>query len=218
MTKLKLFKKYQYFGNLREKGKIEEAITGYKSLMKEAEKKLFAEVPEMIAVSYRMLKKPKLGLNFARQALQWAKKSKNKEMEANIRRDLGGIYSDMNEIEKAERQYAKSLELMWSELSSKINGLAATFAFMAKLFVKKKDHKRAEKLIDTAISLTYPSVLFEPKEAGQYYWFVIYKAEHYKIQNRNRESKELAKYALSGFKKLSQYQKVRINRAKKLLA
>ncbi len=220
MTRLKLIKKYWEFGNLREMGKIDEAIKGYKGLLKDAEKVLFAEVPEMIAVSYRMLEKPRTGLRFARTALNWAVKSGNKETEANVRRDLGGIYADLERTRDAEREYKKSLRLLWKEVSSKINGLAGTFSFMGRLRVQDKNYKMAHKFLDTAIAMTYPQVLLgekEAKHAGQYYLFLLHKAELLKMQGKTREARKLANEVILGLKRLEQKQMVRIERAKKLL-
>lgn len=217
MSKEELISEYKRFSDLREKGKIEEAIKGYKSLIEEAEKELFVEVPEMIGVAYRMLGKPQEGLQFAKQAVNWAVKSGNKESEANARRDLGAIYKDLGEIKEAEVGYDKSLRLIWQEMAPKVSSLAGTLAFMGHMASKKGDFEKADKLIEAAVSMFYPDAILNPTEAGQYYWLMIHQAENYKRQGRKKEAKELAQEALAGFKQLKQSQTARIKKAKELI-
>jgi len=217
MTKNKLFEKYRKFGDLREAGKIEEAIEGYEGLMKEAEKELFAEVPQMLGVAYRMQKKSEKGLRFAKLAVEWAIKAGDGEMEANARRDLGEIYKDLDKLEMAESEYDKSLRLMWKEVAGKMSGLAGTLAFKGGLAMVKKDYNQAHELINAAIAMLYPQVMLDSTEAGQYYLFVLHKAEVCKAEGKIEEAKELARKALRGFKQLNQKQAVRMERAERLI-
>lgn len=217
MTDKDLLDKYKKFSDLREAGKVKEAIEGYRNLMQAARKKLFVQVPEMLGVAFRMLGKPESGLSFAKQAVRWAIKKKDREAQANARCGLGKVYGDLGRRREAGVEYSKSLQLMWPEVAGKMSGLAGTLAAMAEEAAKDKKYKRADKLIEAAVAMTYPQVMIDDREAGQHYWFMIYKAELYKKLGRKKEARELAREALAGFKKLNQYQKVRIERAEKLL-
>lgn len=200
---------------MKEEGRIEEAIEGYKKLLPEAEKHNFSQVPEMIGVSYRMLDKPQEGLSFAQMAIEWAVRKGDKEQEGNIRRDLGGLYSDLERYEEAEKEYQKSLHLLWEENEGKINAIAGTLSFMARLAAKKKDFARAHGLNEAAIAMTYPVTLENPDGAGQHYLFILHGAEIYQAEGKKKEALKSARKALQGFRKVKQ--KVRIERAEKLI-
>lgn len=208
-------KEWKRYSHIRESGRIEEAIEGYKKLLPEVEKHNFSQVPEMIGVSYRMLDKPQEGLSFAQMAIEWAIKSGDKEQEANARRDLGGLYSDLERYEEAEKEYQKSLHLLWEENEGKINAIAGTLSFMARLAVKKEDFARAHALSEAAITMIFPVTIENPEGAGQYYLFILHKAELYQAEGKKKQALKLAKEALEGFKKVNQ--KVRIERAGKLI-
>src|SRR3989344_7580729 len=121
MERLELEQKILELGHAREEGEIEKAIDGYIQLLPEAKKHWYSQVPEMIGVCYRMLDRPAEALPFAERSVHWAHEAQDKEQEANCRRDLGGIYNQLNRLDEAEAEYEKSLELLWENVESKIN-------------------------------------------------------------------------------------------------
>ena len=85
-----------------------------------------------------MLEKPKEALPFALMTVKWATKAKDIKQEANARRDLGGIYTDLEKFKEAENEYQKSLKLIWGVSEGKINSVSGTLSFLAKLLAKRK--------------------------------------------------------------------------------
>lgn len=211
-----LQKKFTHYSILREKGQIEAAIKGYSSLLPQAERYLFSQVPEMIGVAYRMAKQPRKGLAFAKQSVAWAIKAKDIEQEANCRRDLAGIYQDLKKFDLAETQLQKSLRLIWKISESKINAVAGTLSFLSKLSAHKKDFAATHPLATAATAMTYPSTLLSAPHSGQHYLFLYNHAKIYADQGNKQAAGVLARQALAGFTQLGQSHRVQL--AKSLIA
>jgi len=211
-----LEQKFTHFSDLREAGQIEEAIAGYKSLLAEAEKTLFSEVPEMLAVTLRIQEKYQEALPYAQKSVDWAiKANDNKHQEANCRRDLAGILADLDRTDAAQQELQKSLKILVQENEGGLNALGGTLSFMAKLAAKAKDFDQAHVLNQAAISLTYPINLISPERAGQHYLFLLHEADIYYQESKSDQALDFARQALAGFEKLGQTH--RRERAQKLI-
>ena len=215
MERQQLHDRLVELGTIREKEGAESVLNDYIELLPQAGEYLDSRVPEMIAVCYRMMNKPDKALPYAKGAVMWSEESRDKEQEANCRRDLGKVYMDLGMINEAQSEFERSLTLLLSTNEGTFNAFAGTLSSLAQIYAARGDFKEAIYYAEIAVDITEFLVDVNSEGAGQHYLFSFHLAQIYKNAGDYERALGSAEYALEGFHRLGQ--EVRAKKAYKLI-